>query len=94
MAVPTRAAGRIYLLNDRNELSPLEAKSYDSEDLLQGLLEDHPDLLAGEQSNPDDPRRWLLVTREMGVPCGERGNLMSIDHLFLDQGGMPAIVEV
>ena len=68
---------------------------YDSERLLQEMLAKHPDLLAGEQINIDDPRRWLLITREMSVPDEEDGSgRWSIDHLFLDQEGIPTLVEV
>ena len=42
-----------------------------------------------------DPRRWLLVRREMGVPDEELGSdRWSLDHLFLDQDAMPTLVEV
>ena len=41
--------------------------------LLQELLAKYPDLLAGEQINSEEPRRWLLVTREMFVPDEEDG---------------------
>ena len=51
--------GRIYLLNDSSELMAMEEASYDSEGLLQELLAKHPDLLAGEQINSEEPRRWL-----------------------------------
>ncbi len=68
---------------------------YDSERLLQEMLAKHPDLLAGEQINIDDPRRWLLVTREMSIPDEEDGaGRWSLDHLFLDQDGIPTLVEV
>lgn len=88
-------AGRIYLLNDNSELTPMDEALYDSERLLQEMLAKHPDLLAGEQINIDDPRRWLLVTREMSVPDEEDGSgRWSIDHLFLDQEGIPTLVEV
>jgi len=53
--------GRIYLLdNDGETLRSLEEQPYDSEQLLQGLLEKHPDLLAGDQIDETAPRRWLL----------------------------------
>ena len=64
-------AGRIYLLNGESNLIAMEESAYDFESLLQKLLADHPDLLAGEQINAALPRRWLLVTREMTV-SGER----------------------
>jgi len=88
---------RIYLLSDEEgkDLQALEAQPYDSEDLLQTLLEKYPDLMAGEQVNSESPRRWLLVKREMGVPDTEySGNRWSLDHLFLDQDGVPTLVEV
>ena len=64
-------AGRIYLLNGESKLIAMEESAYDSESLLQKLLADHPDVLAGEQINAEQPRRWRLVTREMTV-SGER----------------------
>jgi hypothetical protein len=42
-------AGRIYLLKEDSNLLAMEEASYDSERLLQKLLADHPDLLAGDQ---------------------------------------------
>ena len=87
--------GRIYLLNDNSDLMAMEEAPYDSEDLLQEMLANHPDLLAGEQINSDDPRRWLLITREMAVQGDEEGAARwSLDHLFLDQEAIPTLVEV
>jgi len=88
-------AGRIYLLNEDSKLIPMEEGTYDSESLLQKLLADHPDLLAGDQINAEHPRRWLLVTREMSVPGEQDGaGRWSLDHLFLDQDAIPTLVEV
>ncbi|MGC6448282.1 MAG: hypothetical protein ACON5J_17770 [Rubripirellula sp.] len=87
--------GRIYLLNEQSQLMPMDHAAYDSELLLQDLLANHPDLMAGEQINSDDPRRWLLVAREMSVPDEEAGSRRwSLDHLFIDQEGIPTLVEV
>lgn len=88
-------AGKIYLRQPDGSLRTMTESPFDSEDLLQRLLEEYPDLLAGEQMNLDSPRRWLLVRREMGVP-DEAGaaNRWSVDHLFLDQEGVPTLVEV
>lgn len=88
-------AGRIYLLNEDSKLLAMEEAAYDSESLLQKLLADHPDLLAGDQINVEEPRRWLLVTREMAVPGEQDGAARwSLDHLFLDQDAIPTLVEV
>jgi hypothetical protein len=88
-------AGRIYLLNSNSDLMAMEEAPYDSEKLLQEMLAKHPDLLAGEQINVEEPRRWLLVTREMAVQGEERDAARwSLDHLFLDQEAVPTLVEV
>jgi hypothetical protein len=43
----------------------------------------------------DEPRRWLLISREMGIPGeAEGGDRWSLDHLFLDQDAVPTLVEV
>ncbi len=70
-------------------------QAYDSEDLLQVLLADYPDLLASDQIG-NEPRRWLLVSREVAVPDREIDSFRrwSLDHLFLDQDGIPTLVEV
>ena len=69
--------------------------TFDSEDLLQKHLAELPDLLAGEQINSLDPRRWLLISREVSLPSDETGmGRWSVDHLFVDQDGVPTIVEV
>lgn len=88
-------ADKIFLIDPNKTLQELEERPYANEDLLQRLLKDYPDLLAGHQMNEANPRRWLLVAREMGIP-GEAnaGDRWSLDHLFLDQDGIPTLVEV
>ncbi len=85
----------IFLLGAQEKLVELRAQDYDSEELLQRLLQDHPHLIAGQQIDEFSPRRWLFITREMGVPGEEMGgDRWSLDHLFLDQDGIPTLVEV
>lgn len=68
---------------------------YESEDLLQKLLADHPGVLAGDQFHGAEPKRWLLIRREAGIPAEDAGsNIWSLDHLFVDQNGIPTLVEV
>lgn len=88
-------AGVIYYEDESGKLVRMESSPYDSEDVLQGLLAEHPDLLAGEEMDQSAPRRWLLIRREMGVPPAEgEGDWWSVDHLFVDQDGVPTLVEV
>ncbi len=86
---------KIFLMGkDKNELIALEETSYVSEGVLQDLLVKYPDLLPGDQIDPENPRRWLLVARELGVPGDIDGSdRWSLDHLFLDQDGIPTFVE-
>ncbi|MFC2079515.1 hypothetical protein ACFLSZ_06015 [Candidatus Bipolaricaulota bacterium] len=87
-------AGGIYLVSDDDELVEMNEAPYDSEAILQQLLAKYPNLLAGDQMDSEKPRRWLLVTREMGLPSDElEGGRWSVDHLFLDQDGIPTLVE-
>jgi hypothetical protein len=72
----------------------MKETAYDSEALLQRLLADYSNLLAGDQIDPDHPRRWLLVTREMRVSGDESTERGYLDHLFLDQDAVPTLVEV
>jgi hypothetical protein len=73
--------GRIYLLQDNGSLQAMSERSYVTEERLQLLLKDYPDLLAGDQMDEQNPRRWLLVSREVGVPIEEGGgDWMSLDH--------------
>lgn len=77
------------------ELIEMSEEQYVSEDYFQSLLEKYPNLLAGNQIDSVSPRRWLFINREAGVPDSEdSGNRWYIDHLFLDQDGIPTLVEV
>jgi len=88
-------SGLIYLIKDSGDLVEMKEEAYDSEDVLQGLLARYPNLLAGEQIDAAAPRRWLLISQEMGIPSeDEAGARWSVDHLFLDQDAIPTIVEV
>jgi hypothetical protein len=88
-------SGGMFLIDNDGRLVEMNEEAYDSEDLLQGLLAQYPNLLAGVQVSTLDPRRWLLISRERGLPSEEgSGNRWSVDHLFLDQDAVPTIVEV
>ena len=70
----------------------LRAKNEQRE--LQQLLETYLDLLPGDQIDPDDPRRWLLIKKEVPVPDPSSGsNRWSIDLLLADQSATPTFIE-
>lgn len=88
-------SGGMYSIGDDGRLVAMTEQPYVSEDLLQDLLAAHPDLLAGDQMDSEAPRRWLLVSRELGLASEDAGSdRWSVDHLFLDQDAIPTIVEV
>jgi hypothetical protein len=87
-------SAKIFLVEGERKLTPMTETSYVKEDDLQALLADYPDLLPGDQINFEEPRRWFLVARELGVPGSEdESGRWSLDHLFLDQDGIPTFVE-
>ena len=87
--------GGSIFLRQGDELVEMRETPYEAEAVLQELLASYPELLAGDQVDRRAPRRWLLVSREMGVPAKEEGAAQwSLDHLFLDQEGIPTLVEV
>ena len=87
--------GSIFLIQDENTLVEMSEEPYEKEDHLQSFLEDYPTLLAGDQIDSEKPRRWLLISREMPVPDKQdAAGRWALDHLFLDQDGIPTLVEV
>lgn len=86
---------QIFVLDDKQNLIELSEQEFEAEKHFQELLEKHPQLISGNQINPDNPRKWLLISREVGVPNQEDGsNVFSLDHLFVDQDSIPTLVEV
>ena len=81
-------AEKIYIRNASGELEPVTEERFKSEELLQELIGQHPELLAGEQMRPDDPLRWILIRREMPIEG------WAVDHLLIDQYSRPTLVEV
>lgn len=80
--------------NDASDLIPVDETEYSAEIVLQTILARNPDLIPGDQINPEDPRRWLLVCNEAGIPSEENGsNYWRIDHIFIDHEGIPTLIE-
>ena len=85
----------VFLLNKDGSLEEMNQEDYSSEEYLQTLLEKYPNLLAGEQINETNPRKWIVISREFPVPGDDfSGGRWSLDHLLLDQEGIPTLVEV
>ncbi len=85
----------VFLLQGKDNLVAMEPAQFATEDDFQRLLSKFPELLVGDQIDPQNPRRWVLVRREQPISTGEIGaSQWSIDHVFLDQDGIPTLVEI
>jgi len=86
---------KVYVIQENGKTVPMQTIRCSNEDEeLQRILEINPDLIPGEQINPDDPRRWLIIKREMPVPDPNTGdNRWSIDLFMIDQDAIPTFVE-
>ncbi len=72
----------------------MREEPYETEDVLQRLVEDYPTPIAGD-ADEAEPRRWVLLRREVAVPSDSSGSVRwSADHFFVDQDAVPTIVEV
>ncbi len=81
----------IFLMGADGRLAEMRPAPYDRESVLQQLLADHPNLLVGG----DSESRLLLIAQEHGVPDSAGGyDRWSLDHLFVDDKGVPTLVEV
>ena len=79
--------GGIYLRQGESFIAMRE-QPYEAEALLQALIAEHPEILAGDEDG--DASRLLLVKREVGIADSARGaDRCSLDHLFLDHDGGP-----
>lgn len=83
-------SGSIFIIREGN-IVRLEARPYESEDVLQEMLASFPELIGDAgQSNG-----LLLIKREKTVPDEDGGSARwSLDHLFVDENGIPILVEV
>ena len=85
----------IFLIQPDGKLVEMREQPYDSENLLQELLAQYPNLLGSSQETSDRKNSWLLIKREMGIPDqSNASNRWSLDHLFVDINAIPTLVEV
>lgn len=88
-------SGGIYLIQGDDQLVEMSEQPYNSEALLQELLETYPNLLAVDSGSNGKAKSWLMVTRTAGLPAEEMGlERWSLNHLFLDSQAIPTLVEV
>jgi hypothetical protein len=86
---------RVYrVLGDRQTVSMRSLYCRNEGKELQNLLEANLQLIPGDQINTEEPRRWLLLKRELPVEDPATGeNRWSLDFLMLDQDAVLTLVE-
>ena len=90
-------SGGVYLIQDGDQLVEMSERPYDSEALLQELIERYPNLLAVDpvSTHQSTNRQWLIVKRMGSIPLDEVGATeWSLNHLFLDRQAIPTLVDV
>ncbi len=90
-------SGGVYLIQDGDQLVEMSERPYDSEALLQELIERYPNLLAVDPASTHQStnRQWLIVKRMGSIPLDEVGATeWSLNHLFLDRQAVPTLVDV
>src|SRR4051812_37094149 len=81
-------------LEREGKLIEMTKRRYDAEDVLQSLIATYPDLLVGED-DPSERTRLVLIEREVAIAdSSNAAGRWSLDHLFVDQDGVPTLVEV
>lgn len=83
----------LFLVRGEDTVKVLRPSSFASEDAFQRLVERFPELLT--QLDGPASRKWILIKREAGIPDVQNGlDRWSLDHLFLDEEGVPTLVEI
>lgn len=81
----------LFLFSDDNA-SPVTEQRYDTELELQNIVAKNPHLLLEKQ---DNGRELILIQQEFALPEYQDGaNTFSLDHLMVDNEGIPALVEI
>ncbi len=94
-SIVASATSGVYIIAENGSSTPMKRVRCMNEDTeLQRILEKNHDLLPGDQIDPKEPRRWLLIKREMPVSDpGTAADRFSLDFLFADQDAIPTLVE-
>lgn len=80
----------VFVLSAGNVLTPMVRVGFQSEDIFQALLADHPEIIGGTSAGIS-----LLVSREQGIAeSADAADRWSVDHLYLDSRGVPILAEV
>lgn len=80
----------IFAIDVSGSLVELNPSPYEKEKVLESLIAKYPRVLGVDIGSGDEDRRWLLIDQQFRIPRTQ----FPIDLLFVDQDGIPTIVEV
>jgi hypothetical protein len=78
----------IYTVDAQNRLTAMSPAAPESEDMMQRLVADYPEIIA------EGDEALLLVKREQEIADGDLSSRWSLDHLFVTRAGVPVLVEL
>ncbi len=86
---------RVFVVGEYGATIPMtEVYCTNEEQELQSMLEANPSMLPGDEINPENPRRWLVIATELAVTDPDSGSdRWSLDLLFSDQSAIPTLIE-
>ncbi len=82
--------GIMFTINASGPLVRLNPAPYEKEIILESLIAEYPSILGCDTGSGDGDRRWMLIKQQFRIPRTK----LPIDLLFVDQDGIPTIVEV
>lgn len=74
--------------------SKMKVEEFSSEDILQMIIAENPDLLSRARGCEQQTKLYLVEREQTAKVAEDHGNSFSLDHLMVDEKGIPVLVEV
>lgn len=77
-----------------NKANQMKVVKYSSEDVLQLIIAENPNLLSRAWDSEHQTQLYLVKREQTAKIAEDHGNSFSLDHLMVDEEGIPVLVEV
>jgi hypothetical protein len=74
-------------------LEKLTERYFSTEAEMEKFVMNNLELLLGDEIEPSDPRKWLIIKNQLGLPSKSTGSTYSIDLVLVDQDAILTLVE-